>query len=86
MPQNGLIGRHPTCSGETSKPLRAPVYGAHKGGVNGFRRVADRRGHRRRATPRVPGAIRLYLLTAQRKDEILGMRWDEIDLASGRTP
>ena len=28
-------------------------------------------------------AIRLYLLTAQRKHEILGMRWDEIDLASG---
>jgi len=31
----------------------------------------------------VSGAIRLYLLTAQRKDEILGMRWDEVDLASG---
>jgi len=29
------------------------------------------------------GAIRLYLLTAQRKHEILGMRWEEIDFASG---
>jgi len=30
----------------------------------------------------VSGAIRLYLLTGQRKDEILGMRWDELDLES----
>lgn len=31
----------------------------------------------------VAAAMRLYLLTAQRKNEILGMRWDEVDLNSG---
>lgn len=28
-------------------------------------------------------ALTLYLLTAQRKDEVLGARWDEIDFGSG---
>src|SRR5207244_3271711 len=31
----------------------------------------------------VAGAICLYLLTAQRKEEILAMRWNEFDLTSG---
>jgi integrase len=31
----------------------------------------------------VAGAIRLYLVTAQRKEEVLVMRWDEIDLTTG---
>ncbi|HZR79748.1 MAG TPA: tyrosine-type recombinase/integrase [Candidatus Binatia bacterium] len=31
----------------------------------------------------VAAAIWLYLLTAQRKDEILAMRWDEVDFGSG---